>query len=143
MLEDAGASLHFAPLGNIQAAFYRTPDRTAIIVNSQMPLARQRLAIAHELAHLHNHQECGLGAVHADKRFPVCFRDLAGLSRKEALDYEATRIAVKTLLPEAALKPHLPNSTDLEDDRPFEPLARKFQVTTGTFMFRLRLLDAL
>ena len=141
MAEGAGAALHFGSLGNVQAALCRTPERTAIVVNSEMPLPRQRLAIAHELAHLANHPDCGRHAVHADKRFPVAFRKPAALSPKAALDYEATCIAVRILLPEAAIRPHLPKSSDLEDDRPLEALARKFQVTTGTLMFRLRLPD--
>lgn len=135
-----GAQVRFSPLDDELSGMVFIKDGTPIIgVNSLHHPNRQRFTIGHEVGHLDMHREMLSKEVHVDKGFPILMRDLTAATGIELLEVQANRFAAALLMPKAVLEAALASKDfDIDDEKPFAELAKKFRVSKQALEFRIR-----
>ncbi len=134
-----GAEIRFSPLDEELSGMIYIMERVPIIgVNSLHHLNRQRFTIAHEIGHLELHREILLGQVHVDKGFSVLMRDSSSATGTQRIEIEANRFAAELLMPEYLLEHALDRAFDIDDDRPFAEVAKRFGVSKQALEYRIR-----
>jgi Zn-dependent peptidase ImmA (M78 family) len=119
------------------------PKPAVICVNRDLPEPKQRLVVAHEMAHVYlGHEFSPDQYVHVDRRFDR-YRDCiaAGLSEQ---DLEANAFAGELVIPTKLLRQAVTDigNTELTEDH-IQDLAGKFDVTVQSMAMRLSRLGLL
>ena len=124
--------------GDISGFLYRNHENsTAIIgVNALQHPNRQRFTIAHELGHLLLHTG---DQVHVDRGFEVRLRSDESSKGTDIDEKEANLFAAELLMPKEFVDRDLAElqNEDLTEERTVENLAKKYNVSTSAFAFRL------
>lgn len=137
-----GARVFYSALDEELSGMVYIRDSVPIIgVNSLHHPHRQRFTLAHEIGHLHLHEEDIRRAVHVDKKFTEAVlrrdhRSSRGIDEKEI---EANQFAAALLMPAEPLHLALEQAeVDVEDERALDELARCFRVSKATLQYRIR-----
>jgi Zn-dependent peptidase ImmA (M78 family) len=113
------------------------PKPAVICVNRELPAAKQRLVIAHEMGHVYLGHEFGPDQyVHVDRRFDR-YRDCiaAGLSEQ---DLEANQFAGELVIPTKLLRQAVLNLGNVSlTEEHIQDLAAQFDVTVQSMTIRL------
>ncbi|MBY3201338.1 ImmA/IrrE family metallo-endopeptidase [Rhizobium laguerreae] len=135
-----GAQLRFSPLDDELSGMIFMRDGAPIIgVNAVHHPNRQRFTIAHECGHLVMHHDRLSNVVHVDKQFPVLMRDQRSATGTELMEIQANKFAAALLMPARLFDQEVSSlSFDIDDDAPFEELAKKFKVSRQAVELRIR-----
>jgi len=124
--------------GDISGFLFRDHEKsTAIIgVNSRQHPNRQRFTIAHELGHFLLHTG---DKVHVDRGFEVRLRNDESSKGTDIDEKEANLFAAELLMPMAFVEKDIADiqAVDLMEETTIKSLAKKYQVSTHAFAFRL------
>lgn len=135
-----GAQVRFSPFDDELSGMIHIKDGVPIIgVNSLHHPNRQRFTIAHELGHLELHRDIITSSIHVDKGFPALMRDATSAKGEDRMEIEANQFAAELLMPMAMVERELAGKQfDIEDDAPFEEIAKKFRVSKQALELRIR-----
>ena len=124
--------------GDISGYLFRDHEKTSAIigVNSRQHPNRQRFTIAHELGHFLLHAN---DKVHVDRGFEVRLRSDESSKGTDIDEKEANLFAAELLMPLAFVEKDMADiqTVDLMEETTIKSLAKKYQVSTHAFAFRL------
>lgn len=138
--DSLGILVRYSPLDEeLSGMIYLRRGAPIIGVNSHHHSNRQRFTIAHEIGHFIFHSTKISDQVHVDKKFPILMRDAVSAAGKVRMEIEANQFAAELLMPSVLLFEMLNRRKfDIDDDEPFDRLARKFQVSRQALEYRIR-----
>jgi len=128
---------------DISGMIFRDGEKVIIGINSHHPETRQRFTLGHEIGHflLHDFN------VHVDARnaVPLRLRDEVSSQGTDDEEIEANQFAAELLMPVEFVKKQIEGKRfDLDDDSEIiESFAKKFQVSTQAFTYRMMNLGVL
>lgn len=122
----------------ISGFIFRSKGKAVIGVNPSHPEVRQRFTIAHELGHYLMHPP-GTDDVHIDKDFEIRFRDNLSSQGTDTNEREANFFAAELLMPLKFIQDDLEKlgKADIAEGKLLEELAKRYEVSTQSLLFRL------
>lgn len=139
--EHLGARIHYQPFDSpdVSGMLFREEGRPPIVgVNASNHPLRQRLTIAHEVAHLALHPGKPLIL---DRQVRVNFRDATSSTATDDEEMQANAFAAALLMPKHLVKNHLHHHLDHDahasDADIVERLAADFRVSMQAMEYRL------
>lgn len=134
------AQVRYSPLDQELSGMIYIKDGVPIIgVNSLHHPNRQRFTIAHELGHLILHKDLVANSVHVDKEFRMLLRGPSAGEGTDRIEIEANEFGAELLIPRMLLDQMLAGKQfDIDDDQPFQELAKRFRVSRQMLSYRIR-----